>query len=276
MILVGKISGVILGLPFGVFGVLLGALAGTLVDQLLQMRQGRRDLEKFFLEGQFVPRLKRLIRPAAAIGLVNSLLAIDDITDDSLREEVVRRIADFFRVPLIDHRRMYHYWDLCERWDRRVDREWLVRVYGVSSPDYLELSEVYSYGGEAERDFLFTLFHSLAGRDPAGLSRGEYAFFLEVFEPMGLSRREIQQRLRSIPYLNRSHCRILGVEPDCSEAQVKKRYRELAARLHPDSYVNIGYSDEGPDEQEQERRQEEFTRLQHAYEELLWQFRYYD
>jgi hypothetical protein len=276
MIIAGKLGGAILGLPFGAFGVLLGVLAGTLVDQVLQIRQSRKDLERFFLDGLFVPRLKRLMRPAAAIGLVNRLLSVDDIAGSDVRDETIDRIRGFFRIPSTDERRLHQFWDACERWDSKLDVSWLIRIYGVSSPEYLELSYMYSYGAEEERDFLFTLFHSLAGRDPGGLSREEFRYFQQVFEPMGLSVREIQQRLRSVPHLNREYLKILDLEPDCSEKDLKKRYRELAARLHPDSSVNIGYAPDEDNPEEQRTRQEEFSRLQHAYEELLWQFRYYD
>ncbi len=276
MIIAGKISGAILGLPFGIFGVLLGVLAGSLVDQVLYLRRNHRDVEKFYLEAEFVPRIKRFLRPAAAIGLINRLLSVDDIHSSEIRDDALERIAHFFRIRSSDRSKLDYFWNLAERWDQRLDLPWLVRVYGVSSAEYLELSYVYSYGGEAERDFLFSLLHRIAGSDPAGLSRREFRFFRDIFEPMGLSLREIQQRLRSVPYLNREYCRLMELPPDCSEGELKKKYRELAANLHPDATMNIGYGEQQIDPRDEARRQEEFAALQQAYDELLWQFRYYD
>lgn len=272
MMIAGKLIGVLLGLPFGVFGVVFGLLVGTLIDQVLGIRQGRRDLEQFFVQGRYISRLQRFMRPAAAIGIINALLAVDDIPDDDLRAPMLEKIRHFFAVRSIDSGRMDRFWTAASVWDAQLNVDWLARVYAASSPEYLELSHMYSYAGEADRDFLFSLCHQAAGSDEEGISKEEYQFIVKVFEPMGLGLREIRQRLCSVPHLSKRNLAILGLEPGCSEQDLKKQYRALAARLHPDSSMDVGFTES----EKKDGATVEFSRVQSAYQQLLWQFRFYE
>lgn len=276
MMIRAKISGAILGIPFGVPGVLFGVIVGTLVDQLLTLQRNKRDLEAFFTKGVFIPRMKRLARPAAAIALSVKMISLDQAYEEAAKNMVITSVRNFFSVRSLDEKQLEDFWNAAVRHESGLNISWLVKVYGISSPEFIELSQMYSYGGETERDFLFNLLHRLAGMDERGLSREEYGLMQEIFEPMGLGIREIRQRLRSMPYLNSRHLSLLELEQGCTEADVKARYRQMASRLHPDIQLNIGYGENSPSADEEERRREEFSRLQEAYANLLWQFRLYN
>lgn len=275
MMIRAKIAGAILGIPFGIPGVVFGVIVGTLVDQLLALQRNTRDLEAFFTRGVFISRMKRLARPAAAVALSVKMISIDQAYEDRLKELVISSVRKFFAIRSLDEKHLEDFWNAAVRHEAELNIPWLVRVYGISPPEFIELSQMYSYGGETERDFLFNLMHRLAGMDERGLSREEYALMQEIFEPMGLGVREIRQRLRSMPYLDARHLSLLDLEQGCSEADVKARYRQMAARLHPDIQVQIGYNEDASPSDGEERKREEFSRLQEAYSNLLWQFRLY-
>ena len=53
---------------------------------------------------------------------------------------------------------------------------------------------------------------------------------------------------------------ILGVDPDATDAQIRKAYKKLAVELHPDRYVGRP--------QEQEEAEKRFAQVSHAYNVL--------
>ncbi|MCR4896746.1 MAG: DnaJ domain-containing protein [Lachnospiraceae bacterium] len=55
---------------------------------------------------------------------------------------------------------------------------------------------------------------------------------------------------------------VLGVSRDASEEEIKKAYRSLSRKYHPDS--NVGKS-----EQEQDRSEEKFKEIQAAYKQIM-------
>lgn len=248
-----KLFGAVIGLPFGVFGVLLGLIIGALLDQILLFRRGHQDVEGFLLQGSIAPHLKDFVKPASAVALSAKLAAIDQPMDRSLREFVISRISEHFRVK--NSRSLYEFWILSMRYEARLNLPWLIRVYGLNDKEF------------RERDFLFDLFHTIAALDEKGISRNEYGLICEIFEPLGLGQREIQRQFRARPSLNRQYCELLELDPECSEQELKKRYREVISSLHPDSANDSIMNDE---------KRGEFAQIQTAYNELLWQFRYYD
>ncbi len=56
--------------------------------------------------------------------------------------------------------------------------------------------------------------------------------------------------------LERSHYQVLGVQPDASEREIKRAYRRLARKLHPDKAT---------DAEESQRLEIEFTQISTAY-----------
>ena len=54
--------------------------------------------------------------------------------------------------------------------------------------------------------------------------------------------------------------KILGISPNASNDEVKKAYRELSRKYHPDSYVNNPLSD---------LAEEKFKEVQEAYKQIM-------
>ncbi|MBQ9129429.1 MAG: J domain-containing protein, partial [Clostridia bacterium] len=53
--------------------------------------------------------------------------------------------------------------------------------------------------------------------------------------------------------------KVLGISRDASDAEVKKAYREMARKYHPDNYVNSPMSD---------LAEEKMKEINEAYEEI--------
>jgi len=54
---------------------------------------------------------------------------------------------------------------------------------------------------------------------------------------------------------------VLGIEPDATEEQIKKAYRQMAIRYHPDKVIHMG-------EEYQKGAKEKFQKVQEAYENI--------
>ena len=58
-----------------------------------------------------------------------------------------------------------------------------------------------------------------------------------------------------------SDYKILGVESDSSDDEIKKAYRKMAIKFHPDKVAQLG-------EEHQKAAKEKFQQIQDAYEAL--------
>ena len=55
---------------------------------------------------------------------------------------------------------------------------------------------------------------------------------------------------------------VLGIAPSATDEEVKKAYRELSRKYHPDSYVNNPLAD---------LAEEKFKQVQQAYDQIMKQ-----
>ncbi|MGZ4098342.1 MAG: J domain-containing protein [Bacteroidia bacterium] len=54
---------------------------------------------------------------------------------------------------------------------------------------------------------------------------------------------------------------VLGIEPNATEEEIKKAYRQMAVRYHPDKVGHMG-------EEYQKGAKEKFQKIQEAYENI--------
>jgi DnaJ like chaperone protein len=58
-----------------------------------------------------------------------------------------------------------------------------------------------------------------------------------------------------------SDYKVLGIEANASEEEIKKAYRQMAVRYHPDKVAQMG-------EEYQKGAKEKFQKIQEAYENI--------
>ena len=83
--------------------------------------------------------------------------------------------------------------------------------------------------------------------DYMGLSKADADSIFAIFKPT--------------PQSNESNYRILGIEPSATNEEVKKAYRKMAIKYHPDKVATLG-----PDVQK--AAEEKFKAISQAYEAI--------
>ncbi len=186
---------------------------------------------------------------AALIALSAKMAKADGVVT---REEVTA-FREIFRAPGAASRHAGRLFDLARRttrgyeaYARRVARRWR------ANPALLE-------------DVLDGLFH--IARADGAITEEECAYLQTVAEIFGFSEREFR-RIRAShgaldaadPYL------ILGVDPDISDADLRRAWRRMAAQNHPDALVARG----APPELRR-LAEEKMAAINAAYQEILSQ-----
>lgn len=89
-------------------------------------------------------------------------------------------------------------------------------------------------------------------------------FVDEIIEQRKATQESFQQEKRTRPRHSQRkvHAEILGVEENASVEEIKKQYRQLAKKYHPDRFANES-------EEKKEQAHQRFIEIQEAYEYLL-------
>ena len=107
------------------------------------------------------------------------------------------------------------------------------------------------------------LLHYLFGIAKADndVSKSEINVIGQIASMLGVSKQDFES-VKNMFYRNvDSDYKVLGVEPDASDEEVKKAYRKMAIKFHPDKVSQMG-------EEYQKGAKEKFQKIQEAYEEI--------
>ena len=107
------------------------------------------------------------------------------------------------------------------------------------------------------------LLHYLFGIAQADgdVSPSEINVIQQIAGMMGVSRSDFES-VKNMFYRNvDSDYKVLGVEPDASDDEVKKAYRKMAVKFHPDKVAQMG-------EEYQKGAKEKFQKIQDAYDAI--------
>lgn len=112
----------------------------------------------------------------------------------------------------------------------------------------------------SQRLQLFHYLVSLAACD--GLHQREVDVLEVIATYVGLSKAEVDSILAQFkPKSNDSNYRILEIRPDATNEEIKKAYRKMAIKYHPDKVATLG-------EDVQKAAEEKFKAISEAYEAI--------
>ena len=106
------------------------------------------------------------------------------------------------------------------------------------------------------------LFHYLVSLGTCdGLHQREIDILETIATYIGLSKNEVDSIFAQFRPSNDSNYRILGISPDATNDEVKKAYRKMAVKYHPDKVATLG-------EDVQKAAEEKFKAISQAYEAI--------
>jgi len=106
------------------------------------------------------------------------------------------------------------------------------------------------------------LYHYLAALGACdGLHQREVDILETIATYIGLSKAEVDSIFAQFRPSNDSNYRILEIEPSATDEEVKKAYRKMAIKYHPDKVATLG-------EDVQKAAEEKFKAVNQAYEAI--------
>lgn len=114
----------------------------------------------------------------------------------------------------------------------------------------------------SQRLQLYHFLVSLGACD--GLRQREIDILETIASYIGLSKSESDSIMAQFRPSDDSNYRILEIEPDATDDEVKKAYRKMAVKYHPDKVATLG-------EDVQKAAEEKFKAVSKAYEEICRQ-----
>ena len=124
---------------------------------------------------------------------------------------------------------------------------------------YEVCSQIRSCMDYSQRLQLYHYLVSLGACD--GLHQREIDILETIATYIGLSRSEVDSIFAQFRPSNDSNYRILEISPDATNDEVKKAYRKMAVKYHPDKVATLG-------EDVQKAAEEKFKAISQAYEAI--------
>ena len=124
---------------------------------------------------------------------------------------------------------------------------------------YEVCTQVRSCMDYSQRLQLYHYLVSLGACD--GLHQREIDILETIATYIGLSRSEVESIFAQFRPSNDSNYRILEISPDATNDEVKKAYRKMAVKYHPDKVATLG-------EDVQKAAEEKFKAISQAYEAI--------
>ena len=136
-----------------------------------------------------------------------------------------------------------------------IIRELLNKEYNL----YEVCSQIRSCMDYSQRLQLYHYLVALGASD--GLHQKEFDLLETIATYIGLSKSEADSIFAQFRSSNDSNYRILEITPDATDDEVKKAYRKMAVKYHPDKVATLG-------EDVQKAAEEKFKAVSKAYEEI--------
>ncbi len=258
MAIAGKLIGALLGSVAGPLGTLLGGFLGHLFDRATEER---RVLNRFGAATDELGEDGASFAPAAdpvsqaqvnfltcLIGLSISVAGAGGSVKASHIEAMKRFFRQSFPFPPADQELIQRIIDEMFAGRDRIDVQGLCAYYAAVS----------TFEG---RLLLLRLLFEIARADAEGVTRVEEELILRIAISLGLDQGAFRQvRAEFVREASRAYD-ILGVDREASPEDIKKAYRSLAVRNHPDRVANLG-------PEFVKVAEEKFKAIQGAYEEI--------
>ena len=124
---------------------------------------------------------------------------------------------------------------------------------------YEVCDQVRSCMDHSQRVILFQYLVALGACD--GLTNSEVALLETIANGIGLSKSETDSIFALFRPNNESNYKILEISPDATDEEVKKAYRKMAVKYHPDKVATLG-------EDVQKAAEEKFKAIAQAYDAI--------
>ena len=142
-------------------------------------------------------------------------------------------------------------------------REYILRFRDILKKDYnvsSECNRLLRFLSLDQRLFLIQYLFGIAQAD-GNVSSSEVKLIEQIASYFRISSIEFQQ-LKSMFYKDASNAyKVLGLDSKATDVEIKKAYRKMAIKHHPDKFAQMG-------EEHQKAAKEKFQKLQDAYETI--------
>ena len=234
--MLGRMFGAGLGWAFaGPIGGLIGWWLGGQIDANPNMGQGSR------------PRISQQTRPGdfaiAMLVLVAAVMKADG--------KVVKAELDYVKQFLINS------------FGRDNAQEMLVLLKNLLEQDYYiyEIAnQINSHMNTAEK---LQLMHVLFGISQADgqVDASEIEIIQEIGQHLKLNASDVDAIMAIFVKNNNSYYKMLEVDPSASDQEIKKAYRSMATRFHPDKVQHLG-------PEFQKMAEDKFKAINEAYQQI--------
>ena len=241
---------------FGPIGALLGFLAGTALDSMGSSGQneigdGSNPWGRTTSSGGYSTRnsSSQQYRNEQRNSFMMSLLVLATAVikaDGKLSSAELQNVKNFIRTNFGDQ--------------AAYEAEGIVRQLMAKDINIFQVgAQIRTYMNYSQRLQLFQYLVQLAQCD--GMVQAELDVLDSIAGAIGLSNTARDSLLNMYRQQADSAYKVLGIEPSATDDEVRKAYKRMALKYHPDKVATLG-------EDVQKAAEEKFKKVQQAYEQI--------
>jgi hypothetical protein len=255
----GRICGSLFGILAGYFGIAFGFLIGYLLDYILEAGNVRRSIAQFLMSPETVFPKRNQAGKYSFFCLGTAVFIASGGDPCLMRRELYRRFAEYYPIRRDDTGYLRAILENLNSFEPKPDLGAHAREVRRRITD--GFSGLNEQNGKSLRD-LYAGLRAFAG-DGKGIPCGPAARILRFIA--GIWEVDPGEMQAEGPPEKEIPWRILGLNPEASQVEIKKVFRILAAQFHPDGCSALS---------EIQRREsgEAFRRIRKAYETCMRSF----